>query len=158
MHNEVGFLLWLLQLPATMKNGLLSKMLHSEPLSHNSPFYNVVQLHWEILFQILLNLGIQYKTWKSGVFLTKHSWYPTPHLSSTRSQSSRTQCHAKKYKNQEEKRKLNTRTGKELFNDKLYTINLYPVSEWRHHYKETLFSYQKIWGWVSPPPPPLYPK
>ena len=45
-----------------------------------------------------------------------------------------------------EKRKLNMKTGKELFDDKLYTINLYPVSEWRHYWK-TLFSYQQIWGW-----------
>jgi len=36
---------------------------------------------------------------------------------------------AKKNKNQEEKRKLNTRTGRELSDDKLYTMNLYPVSK-----------------------------
>ena len=39
------------------------------------------------------------------------------------------------YKTPEEKRKLNMKTGREFSDDKLHTINLYPISEWRHHWR-----------------------
>ena len=57
------------------------------------------------------------------------------------------------YKKQEEKRKLNRKTGKELSNDELCTINLYPVSECRHHWRAPFSVIKKMGlGDVHPPP------
>ena len=39
----------------SFKNGLLSKMPHSEPQSHNSLSCNAVQLQWKNLFKFFLN-------------------------------------------------------------------------------------------------------
>ena len=57
------------------------------------------------------------------------------------------------------KKKVNWtgKTGRELSNDKLNTINLYPFSEWRHHWR-TPFSFIKNKGAGRRPPPPLYPE
>ena len=83
MHNNAGFYAAGCDNWPTMKNGLLSKIPHSELQSHNYRTCNAVQLQWENPFQIPLKLGIQYKTWTTGVFLTKYSWYANPHLLST---------------------------------------------------------------------------
>ena len=152
-HNCAGFLLCRLRYPA-MKNGLLSKMPHSESQSHNFPFCNVVQLQWEKPFQIPHKLGIQDKTWENGVFkalLIPHSSpilnFPlpkVPELDVTKSSSEI----PKSQKLQETIRKQE---------NKLYTINLYLCQEMETSL-ENPFSAIKKFGARRPssPPPPLY--
>ena len=55
---------------------------------------------------------------------------------------------------QKEKIKLIRKTGRELSNDKLYTVNFYPVSEWRHQWR-TPFSVIKKYGAGKRSPPHL---